>query len=133
MANEVRQIYRSQIANIASGLALTANVQSGQQTTVLNQGSGQNCAGAEAVRFELVVTSGPSTATSCLLYLHPSHDGGSNYMAGRVAGAFVVPTGTGRYECVVHDLPPLAKVSLLAISYGMTVTLNAVPQLPEIQ
>lgn len=133
-ASEILQKPRAAVS-ICAGLALTANLQSAAQATALNNtlGAGNNGNGASMLHAQLKVTTAPSSAATCTLFLHGSQDGVNFATLGRAVGVFLgISTGNNNYyDLLVPECPPYAKFSLLASSYNMTVNLDIVPLVLE--
>jgi len=125
----VYERYGSAITAQASA-AITANTMSGGATTVIDKALSGNADGAMWFDCYINVTTAPSTAASCEMYIEGSPDG-TNYSASEYALTCSVPVAADRYHLgVLHSTPREFLATIKAISFGFTATLEIVPVYP---
>lgn len=121
--------YGSAITAQASD-AITADTMSGGSTTAIDKASSGNADGALWFDCYINVTSAPSTAASCEMWIEGSPDG-TNYAASEYALTCAVPTAVDRYHLGCLYSTPLEFIATIkAIDYGFTATLELVPVYP---
>ena len=110
-----------------SSQAGTADTEVTAGTTEIDVGTGSNAAGAHLLKFELDVTSAPSTATRVDLYLNEGNTTGT-YSAPRYVGSFVnIGTSADLYSLTIPVEFEFATTSWIPIGYNLTATLRCVP------
>ena len=106
--------------------AITADAFSGGTETEFDTSSSGNADGAEDLHCEIDVTTAPSTATTCEIWMAArQHDttGDTEY---RRVGLASVGTGAAKYGVPIYGpLPEIGKLKLKAIGYSMTASLSA--------
>ena len=134
MANEIRNKYRSSVTAQASAAISADAYSTGTQDVIDVSASSGDYVGCQALDCYINVTSAPSTAATCELYMEASYDGGSNYADEEYCLSCEVPTSTGRYHLgLLTGLPGTCKLKIKAIDYGFTASLEVVPILFEVQ
>ena len=134
MANEVWKKSQSAITAQASA-AITADAFSGgTQTTLSQAGTSGNAEGAFEADIYADVTVAPSGGDCTLeLWMEASRNN-TDFSEAEYCLSVTVGNGdSGDYHLGIVELPPYCKLKLKAVDYGLTATLYAIPQLPEIQ
>ena len=105
---------------VQASAAITADALSGGSKTQFDTQTGGNCDGCEEAVVEIDVTSGPSSAARCQIYIEPQQQDGVGDAALQLAGSETIPTGADKYSVAIRLPVERGNIVLKAIDYAFT-------------